>query len=515
MLLRFLVCLLAAFLPSVLTASAQKARWISQTDSDVVFIFVHGVLSSSDDGWKHTDGTFWPELVASTGQFKKPNVYVGGYPTSVGDPSFGIEQAALHLFGTLSRGDPAPLSKQEIIFVAHSTGGLVVRQMLLNETATFANKKVGLFLLASPSRGSEWAERVRGLSNLLNHKMISELRTNSGLLVSMDKRFSELLARRRIWMIAGMDVFESRFVVPGWLWSSSVVVDPEQSRWYFGEPRMVPNSDHFSIAKPTKDKNSADHYPHEYLMEFYELRFVPEIRALSRCQSSAASHPSSFAEYFSRMRDGVRPARDVGIQVAQLGSDVFPGSVDQACYTAKLSELRQRQSLQAVGGVRCEGEVSPRKGKPSTRTWRCRSRRTCESSARPRFRVSASTVAIWDRSSTTATTARGSVRRYGSPVRALPWFSGPALGHKCKFWPLPSACPRGKKRRMPGVPALGNDRTSEASTAFTSPPAAETRKIPCESSDSSGGRRIGADRHRMGTAKARSVRLRTIRRGRT
>ncbi len=362
MLLRFLVCLLAAFLPSVLTASAQNARWISQTDSDVVFIFVHGVLSSSDDGWKHTDGTFWPELVASTGQFKKPNVYVGGYPTSVGDPSFGIEQAALHLFGTLSRGDPAPLSKQEIIFVAHSTGGLVVRQMLLNETATFANKKVGLFLLASPSRGSEWAERVRGLSNLLNHKMISELRTNSGLLVSMDKRFSELLARRRIWMIAGMDVFESRFVVPGWLWSSSVVVDPEQSRWYFGEPRMVPNSDHFSIAKPTKDKNSADHYPHEYLMEFYELRFVPEIRALSRCQSSAASHPSSFAEYFSRMRDGVRPARDVGIQVAQLGSDVFPGSVDQACYTAKLSELRQRQSLQAVGGVRCEGGGLAAKG---------------------------------------------------------------------------------------------------------------------------------------------------------
>jgi hypothetical protein len=182
------------------------------------------------------------------------------------------------------------------------------------------------------------------------------------LLVSMDKRFSELLARRRIWMIAGMDVFESRFVVPGWLWSSSVVVDPEQSRWYFGEPRMVPNSDHFSIAKPTKDKNSADHYPHEYLMEFYELRFVPEIRALSRCQSSAASHPSSFAEYFSRMRDGVRPARDVGIQVAQLGSDVFPGSVDQACYTAKLSELRQRQSLQAVGGVRCEGGGLAAKG---------------------------------------------------------------------------------------------------------------------------------------------------------
>src|SRR5262245_20310380 len=109
--------------------AAQAARWVRQTESDVVFVFVHGVLSDSDAGWRHSDGTFWPELLSTDARLKGPSVYVGGYPTSLSDPNFGIEAAARHLFGRLNGslmgGEPAVLSKRQIIFVAHSTGGLV------------------------------------------------------------------------------------------------------------------------------------------------------------------------------------------------------------------------------------------------------------------------------------------------------------------------------------------------------------------------------------------------------
>jgi pimeloyl-ACP methyl ester carboxylesterase len=217
--LSFLVSLLACFLLQASSKSAQaapEARWIVQTDSDVVFVFVHGIFSDSDAGWRHPDRTFWPDLLVADQRLKRPNIYLGGYPSSLSDPNYGIEAAARHLFGRLNgvgqAGEPSVLSKQMIIFVAHSTGGLVVRQMLVNEAAAFGDKKIGLFLLASPSRGSEWASRASGLTNTLGHKMIAELTSNSPFTVRLDKLFSELLARKRIWMIAGMDVFESRFI---------------------------------------------------------------------------------------------------------------------------------------------------------------------------------------------------------------------------------------------------------------------------------------------------------------
>jgi hypothetical protein len=81
-------------------------------------------------------------------------------------------------------------------------------------------------------------------------------------------------------MIAGMDVFESRFIVPGWFWNKDVVVNPDDSRYYFGEPRLVPNSDHFSISKPSLKAANSDAFPHEYLVEFFTQRFEPEVFAL-------------------------------------------------------------------------------------------------------------------------------------------------------------------------------------------------------------------------------------------
>src|SRR5262245_54051047 len=116
-------------LTTAIVEAAPNARWVKlNPESDIVFVFVHGVLSSSDAGWTHTDGTFWPELLYGDSNFQRPNVYVAGYSTSLSDPNFGIEEAAKQLYGRLNStsasGEPPVLNKSQIIFIAHSMGGL-------------------------------------------------------------------------------------------------------------------------------------------------------------------------------------------------------------------------------------------------------------------------------------------------------------------------------------------------------------------------------------------------------
>lgn len=343
------------------SSSAQPTSpWVHKTDSDVVFVFVHGVLSDSEQGWRHNDGSYWPDILKADERLRNPNIYLGGYPTSIDDPRFGIDEAAKHLYGRLNGVGPGKeisvLSKSEIIFIAHSTGGLVVRQMLVNQPKGFENKKIGLFLLASPSRGSEWADRVKILTKSLSHRMLSELERNSDFVVNLDKKFSELLARNRTWMIAGMDVFESRFIVPGYIWNSTVVVDPDSSRYYFGEPRLVPRSDHFSISKPTLASGDKEAYSHEYLVEFYAQRFEPEILSLLRCRNGTvrAENPGRFAKEILHQLP-VRAIEPVitRVQFEPKTSPVTP-KLDEVCYMSRQQELKVKMQFQAYGEVTCE-----------------------------------------------------------------------------------------------------------------------------------------------------------------
>jgi len=53
------------------------------------------------------------------------------------------------------------MSRNSIVFVCHSTGGIVVRYLLESNWAQFKDKRVGLVLIASPSYGSTQADKVK------------------------------------------------------------------------------------------------------------------------------------------------------------------------------------------------------------------------------------------------------------------------------------------------------------------------------------------------------------------
>lgn len=290
-----LLTTLFAFFPekSGAQTSPQNNTWYSLTSSDTVFIFVHGIFSNANDCWK-SSGNFWPKILKEDMRFNGPSIFLGGYSTDFSSGIYRINNAAEELLSYLSvsdaSGNPAPLSKPAIIFVAHSTGGLVVRYLLERYQELFREKTVGLVLLASPSRGSEWSNRLEWLHKLFKNKMAGQLARDNDSVVDLDVRFADLVHQRRIPKLVGIDAFEHKFIIPGILFNTENVVSASDSASYFGAYKILPNTDHFSIAKPVSPSDPS----HHLLWEFYEKRFkaIASIKEPVKPAETTASPPS-------------------------------------------------------------------------------------------------------------------------------------------------------------------------------------------------------------------------------
>jgi hypothetical protein len=151
------------------------------------------------------------------------------------------------------------------IFVCHSMGGIVVRKYIVERQAELieAGKEIDLFLVASPSLGSTYADWLSPLAQLFGHAQAGALRfvRNNNWLMDLDKEFMNLKEGGTL-RIEGKELVEDKFIELkkiklGIVWGRQVV-EPFSGARYFGEPYKVPKSDHFSIAKPD-DKNAIQH----------------------------------------------------------------------------------------------------------------------------------------------------------------------------------------------------------------------------------------------------------------
>jgi len=99
----------------------------------------------------------------------------------------------LHLSSTY-----AVLERKTIVFVCHSTGGIVVRYFIDSHIQDFSAKTVGLLLIASPSYGSAMAIQLTLLSQFYNQQLARQLEWGNDSLDSLDERFHRLIRERRI-----------------------------------------------------------------------------------------------------------------------------------------------------------------------------------------------------------------------------------------------------------------------------------------------------------------------------
>lgn len=287
-----------------------EAGWFLHRTRQHVLIFVHGLFSTAKISWlfedlKSKSSAFWPDLIANDQRFVDYDLFLASYHTGIDSADYGIENCAEELFDNLHRtsveGIEGPLKRNSIIFVCHSTGGIVVRYMLERYSTHFTNISIGLILIASPSYGSRHADTLRDLSKLYKHKLGLQLRWGSASLHDLDRRFRDLVAEKRIPRLSGIEAVEHQpiFRYRGLPQLTRVVQEESASR-YFGRPRVLYGTDHFSCVKPS-DQN---HPAHQLLVDFCH-QYARDFRANSDSDTTSASIDFELGEFGPTLRDHV------------------------------------------------------------------------------------------------------------------------------------------------------------------------------------------------------------------
>jgi pimeloyl-ACP methyl ester carboxylesterase len=151
--------LIATSLFSIVTAQELHSRYIREdTDSISTIVFVHGVIGDSTTTWTNDDTkTYWPDMLTRDPAFNDYNIYVYEYPTPLLKTSFSIDEIAENM--RLQFNSDGISDSKNIIFIAHSMGGIAVRAYLLKYRA-IANQVRFIYFYSTPTTGSEIASIV-------------------------------------------------------------------------------------------------------------------------------------------------------------------------------------------------------------------------------------------------------------------------------------------------------------------------------------------------------------------
>jgi len=196
-------------------------------------------------------------MVRDDSQFQNPAIFVAGYEASLGAGLYDVRAAADEILANLRTPTepPAPLAKDRIVFVCHSQGGIVVRQMLCAHFEDFKEKHIGVVLCGSPSWGSFYAKFLAPLILLLRFRQASALSWGSSTLRNLDRDFLELLERKRIPHLNGLCLAESKGRLLG-IPIPKFVAEPSATRYFKWQP--IAKATHGSLVKPP-DKTYGSH----------------------------------------------------------------------------------------------------------------------------------------------------------------------------------------------------------------------------------------------------------------
>lgn len=118
-----------------------------------VIVFVHG-LHGSRESWRASNGAYWPDMVRTDPRFSYSDVDVAEYPTPASHGKMSSAQLADILWSRLNQDHV--WDHREVVFIAHSLGGILVEEMLLRHPSD-ASRVRFIVSYGTPHEGSSIA----------------------------------------------------------------------------------------------------------------------------------------------------------------------------------------------------------------------------------------------------------------------------------------------------------------------------------------------------------------------
>jgi len=239
-----------------------KGKWVRKPQNNTSVIFVHGILSDGEKCWQNDSGAYWPNLLKNEKEFKNIGIWIFTYNTGIFSGTYNIGDAVDSLWSYMKLDHVFNHSKK-LVFVCHSMGGIVARRLIVQHQLDFSKQKkcLGLFLVASPSLGSKYANWLSLLTGMTGHTQAKSLKISQHnvWLNDLDKDFLNLKeADNPGFIIRGKELIEDKPLIIKKLYFIKQIVEPFSGARYFGDSYKVPRSDHSSIAKP-ENSNAIQH----------------------------------------------------------------------------------------------------------------------------------------------------------------------------------------------------------------------------------------------------------------
>jgi pimeloyl-ACP methyl ester carboxylesterase len=270
-----------------------QGQWIRKAKDGLNIIFIHGI-NSSEECWRHKNSSYWPNLLKDENELTDIGIYVFSYRTgfNTGTYSLGDIVDSLHEYFKLD----GLIESSGIVFVCHSMGGIVTRCFLVREQSGLIEKelnKIGLFLVASPSLGSDYANMLGLISSAMGHTQANALKFSQSnvWLNDLDKDFMALKENKNL-KIKGKELIED-LPLYGKGFIRRQIVQPFSGARYFGQSFKVPDSDHSTIAAP-ENKDAIQHrLLVKFIQEFSECNEFSDLEDFDTAESTSASKSSS------------------------------------------------------------------------------------------------------------------------------------------------------------------------------------------------------------------------------
>jgi pimeloyl-ACP methyl ester carboxylesterase len=146
--LRRAAALVWALILSSVVAGTFSAR--AEDPRPRVIVFVHGI-HEDHEAWRAANGAYWPQMMQTDPHFQHSDVVVAEYPTPSRHGQYSTEQLSQILWQGLKQ--KKVWEHREVVFIAHSLGGILTEEMLINHPADAARVRF-VVSYSTPHQGS-------------------------------------------------------------------------------------------------------------------------------------------------------------------------------------------------------------------------------------------------------------------------------------------------------------------------------------------------------------------------